>query len=198
MLRFVVATFTILATAGSCGTEIESMGGAKSFSQSGGKEEVPSTERCIARGLTAPNPATANQAYCPTDPIFGGLQLRRAAIRFPDAPGHPIVDAELATTPKERQRGLMYRKSMLPDSGMLFVFKGEPRIHSFWMRNTCLSLDMIFATQDGFIAGIIENVPILNDKSQSIKCSVNYILEVNGGWARRNGVFAGQRIVLPD
>jgi hypothetical protein len=83
------------------------------------------------------------------------------------------------------------------DAGMLFDFPGREQVQSFWMRNTCIPLDMLFITDDGFIAGILENVPTMNDASRSIPCPVRYVLEVNAGWTRKHGVRAGQIVELP-
>ena len=92
----------------------------------------------------------------------------------------------------------MFRTTMPSDQGMLFSFAGPPRVHTFWMHNTCIPLDMLFITNDGFISGILENVPTLNDAPRSVHCPVSYVLETNAGWTRRHGVFAGQRVLLPQ
>lgn len=91
----------------------------------------------------------------------------------------------------------MYRTHMPDNAGMLFDFPGQPKVQSFWMRNTCIPLDMLFIQEDGFITGILENVPTLNEASRSIPCPVRYVLEVNAGWTRKNGVRAGQFVKLP-
>jgi uncharacterized membrane protein (UPF0127 family) len=57
---------------------------------------------------------------------------------------------------------------------------------------------MLFITGDGFIAGILENVPTMNDASRSIPCPVRYVLEVNAGWTRAHGIRAGQSVTLPN
>jgi len=90
----------------------------------------------------------------------------------------------------------MYRTSMAEDRGMLFDL-GVRQVHTFWMHNTCIPLDMIFLDDDGFIVGIAENVPTLNDAPRSVPCPSTHVLEVNAGWSRRHGVRAGDRAVLP-
>jgi uncharacterized membrane protein (UPF0127 family) len=161
------------------------------------KPEAPPPGRCLVPTDEAPPPQAGKADTCPTDPVFGGLEMERARAIFPDAPGKPTVVLELAKNGKERARGLMYRTHLAEDSGMLFVMDGEPRVQSFWMRNTCIPLDMMFIGEDGFIAGILENVPTVNDDRRSIPCPVSYVLEVNAGWARAHGVKAGQRVALP-
>ena len=122
--------------------------------------------------------------------------LPRASLTFLDAPGRPNVEVELARSDAQRSRGLMFRTSMPPYAGMLFSWSAEqPR--SFWMRNTCIPLDMFFIAADGLIVGLLEQVPTLNDDSRSVRCPAQHVLELNAGWARSHGVKAGQRVQLP-
>jgi uncharacterized membrane protein (UPF0127 family) len=116
-------------------------------------------------------------------------------VAFPEAGQAPRLDVELMLTEDHQQRGLMYRKALSDDRGMLFVWD-RPAVHSFWMHNTCLPLDMLFIDETGFIAGIVENAPTLNDGSRSIDCPVKYVLEVNAGWTRKYDVVAGQRVKI--
>lgn len=157
----------------------------------------PPEKRCMVETPEVAPPVVAGEGECPADPVFGGVEMAEGMVSFPDAPGKPVLKVELAKTDAERARGLMYRRSMPDNHGMLFLQRGEPRVQSFWMRNTCISLDMMFIEEDGFIAGILENVPILNDEPRRIPCPTSYVLEVNGGWSRKNGVKAGQTIQLP-
>ena len=73
----------------------------------------------------------------------------------------------------------------------------ERRVHSFWMHNTCIPLDLLFLDEDGLVVGIVENAPTLNDDPRAVSCPSAYVLEVNAGWARRHGVRAGMRAVIP-
>jgi uncharacterized membrane protein (UPF0127 family) len=114
-------------------------------------------------------------------------------VTFVDAPGSPSVDVELAQSPDDQQRGLMYRTTMPADSGMLFSWTGD-RIRTFWMHNTCLPLDMLFIARDGTISGILEQVPVLNDEPRSIGCPAAHVLEVNAGYSRRHGIAPGQHV----
>lgn len=90
----------------------------------------------------------------------------------------------------------MFRTRMPEGEGMLFAFD-RPSVHHFWMHNTCIPLDLMFIAEDGFITGIVESAPTLDDSSRSIPCPVSYVLEVNAGFARRHGIKPGQTIKLP-
>lgn len=105
------------------------------------------------------------------------------------------VRVELARNDEERARGLMYRRTLGVDDGMLFLFPGES-VQSFWMRNTYIPLDMIFIRADGSIAGIVENAVPESETPRTVGKPSRYVLEVNGGWCRRNGVKAGDRVEL--
>jgi uncharacterized membrane protein (UPF0127 family) len=151
--------------------------------------------RCIKQTPpqpSRPDPPPGFAPNCPDDP--GRPKLERAKVRFPSADTE--LDVELAITHQQRMRGLMYRKSMAQGEGMLFVF-GQRRVHRFWMKNTCIALDMMFIDRDGLIVGIEENVPTMNETSYHVGCPSLYVLEANAGWARRHGVKAGQLVELP-
>jgi uncharacterized membrane protein (UPF0127 family) len=110
-----------------------------------------------------------------------------------DAPGTPGVVVERALTNAHRSRGLMYRTRMPEKEGMLFSWNTE-QVQTFWMRNTCIPLDMLFIAGDGTITGILEQVPTMNDAPRTIPCPVAHVLELNAGYSRAHGVRAGQKI----
>lgn len=94
-------------------------------------------------------------------------------------------------------RGLMYRKEMSDGAGMLFIFERQKKLQ-FWMKNTCIPLDMIFIDKGGTIVAIEENTPTLStDTFGPKRCDAKFVLEVNAGWARKNGVKPGQKLELP-
>lgn len=107
-------------------------------------------------------------------------------------PGRPPVEVavELAQTPAERARGLMFRKHMAENDGMLFLFEREAP-QSFWMRNTYIPLDMVFIRSDLTVLGVVENAEPETDTSRNVPGSSKYVLEVNAGFARKHGVGAG-------
>lgn len=109
------------------------------------------------------------------------------------------VDAEVALTPSERARGLMFRCRLADDAGMLFVFDASDR-HTFWMANTPLSLDMIFIGADGRVVGVVEDAEPMSPHSYGVDAPSMYVLEVNAGFAARHGVGpdARARIVVAE
>ena len=149
-------------------------------------------QRCVAP-LAEPPPALATPAArCPADPD-GPLSLPQGAVRFADAPSAPRVTVERAVDDGARARGLMYRTRLDADAGMLFSWNDET-LRSFWMRNTCIPLDMLFIAADGTIVGILEQVPTLNTLPRAVACPAQHVLEVNAGWTRQHGVVPGQKV----
>jgi uncharacterized membrane protein (UPF0127 family) len=150
--------------------------------------------RCIIPlASVAPEVPKAAGERCPLDPT-GRYKLRRARVAFVEA--GLSVDAELARSPDEGERGLMYRKSMPEDEGMFFFIE-DRKVQTFWMRNTCIPLDMLFIDEDGVIVGVVESAPVLDDGARQVDCPSRYVLEMNAGWVRRHNVKPGQRVVIP-
>ncbi len=100
---------------------------------------------------------------------------------------------ELADTPETQARGLMYRKNLPPDHGMLFVF-AEPRPVAMWMKDTFLPLDMIFLDATGRVVDIAERTEPLSTKIIQSRAPVRAVLEVNGGTARQIGLGIGDTV----
>jgi uncharacterized protein len=155
---------------------------------------APNSKGCVVPTPDKPPPRALPAARCPPDPQ-GAPELPKASLVFVDAPGAPRISLERALTDEHRARGLMYRTKMPENHGMLFSWESE-QVQSFWMRNTCIPLDMLFVSKDKTIAGILEQVPTLNEASRSIPCPVAHVLEVNAGYCRKHGIVAGQRISL--
>jgi uncharacterized membrane protein (UPF0127 family) len=158
---------------------------------------VASAPTCVRPTPEQPTRAAPTEVPapgCPDDP-GPAPTLSRGKVKFVDAAGAPTVAVEVAERDEDRQRGLMYRKSMPQDEGMIFVFERARKL-SFWMRNTCIPLDMIFVTEDGTIVNIEENTPTLTDSTFPSGCPALYVVEVNAGWTRAHGVKAGQKIVI--
>lgn len=102
-------------------------------------------------------------------------------------------DIEFAETDYETQTGLMYRKGMKNNQAMLFIFPDET-IHSFYMKNTEFSLDIIYIKEDMTIASMQENAQPFNEASLSSMAPIKYVLEINGGLAETLGISIGDRI----
>ncbi len=141
-----------------------------------------------------PAPIVGKAVRCPKDPT-GNLEMPLGKVTFLDAPDAPQVEVELARTDAARERGLMYRTSMKENSGMLFSWDDE-RPRSFWMHNTCIPLDMLYIDKQGTIAGILEQVPTLNDAPRGVRCPVAHVLELNAGWARAHGLAPGMKVKI--
>jgi uncharacterized membrane protein (UPF0127 family) len=104
-----------------------------------------------------------------------------------------VIDLEIADTPAERQRGMMYRTKLGEDQGMLFIFdRQQPQ--SFWMKNTYISLDMIFIDDKKNIVDIARNAVPYSEASVSSRYPAQYVLEMNGGYAARHNIRIGQRV----
>jgi len=114
-----------------------------------------------------------------------------AVIRGPG--GAVEVSLEVAATPAERERGLMYRTSLAEGRGMLFVFDADGN-QSFWMKNTLIPLDLLFIARDGTVVGIHANATPLSTADIAVGKPSRYVLEVPGGWAARHGISAGARV----
>ena len=107
--------------------------------------------------------------------------------------GVHVFDVEMAVTPEERSKGLMFRRELPPGRGMLFDFQGEGPI-AMWMKNTYISLDMIFIRADGRIARIAENTVPHSEATISSGAPVKAVLEVVAGTAKRLGIAPGDRV----
>jgi uncharacterized protein len=118
----------------------------------------------------------------------------------PDAPrptvtfgSNATVRVEVVDTEPTIERGLMYREFMPPDDGMLFLLDKE-QVWSFWMRNTLISLDIIFITRQMTVAGVSANAEPKTDTLRSVGVPSLYVVEVNAGWCAAHHVKAGDPV----
>jgi uncharacterized membrane protein (UPF0127 family) len=111
--------------------------------------------------------------------VAGGIQYR--------------FRVELAETPAQRSQGLMHRKSMAPDAGMLFDF-GRTQPVGMWMKDTFIPLDMLFIREDGVIAWIAEDTQPHSLEIVAPPAPVRAVLELNAGTVRRLGIAPGDRV----
>jgi len=110
--------------------------------------------------------------------------------------GVQVFSVEMATTEEEKTTGLMYRKELPDGKGMLFDFSPEQQV-SMWMKNTYISLDMIFIRADGRILRIAENTEPLSTRIISSGGPAKGVLEVIAGTAQKYGIAPGDRVAHP-
>jgi len=121
---------------------------------------------------------------------------RTCLIHIIDRHGKRVpLRVELALDESERQRGLMYRKSLEKNTGMLFVFSREQYLN-FWMKNTYVPLSIAYIDSGGTIGDIQDMAPLDTSVTYPSKSPARYALEVNRGWFAANGIAPGCRIEL--
>jgi uncharacterized membrane protein (UPF0127 family) len=105
--------------------------------------------------------------------------------------GEQRVRVEIARSEAERQRGLMYRQSLEPGRGMIFLWDRPERL-KFWMKNTYIPLDMVYIAADKHVVYVEENAePLTTGTRGPDGEDSQYVLEVPGGWARAHGIERG-------
>lgn len=103
------------------------------------------------------------------------------------------IDIEVANTDQLRARGLMYRKSIPQDAGMLFVFNHE-EMQGFWMKNTYIALDMLFVNAERQIVTIHMNTTPMKEWNYASTAPALYVVEVNAGYCLQNNIKEGDFI----
>lgn len=105
------------------------------------------------------------------------------------------LEAQIAIRIDEMQRGLMHRRDLGPDQGMIFLYQ-RPQALSFWMRNTPLPLDIGFFTSDGVLTEVVAMQPFDETAVRSARSDLRFALEMHQGWFRRQGLRPGARLDL--
>jgi uncharacterized membrane protein (UPF0127 family) len=118
-------------------------------------------------------------------------QLQRTTLNA----GMHLLQVQLAQDFEQRQIGLMWRKEMPQNEGMLFVFE-QAGVQCFWMRNTLLPLTAAFVADDGTIVNLADMKP-MNDNSHCSHKPVRYVLEMNQGWFAKRNIQAGFKLTGP-
>lgn len=139
---------------------------------------------CLA-ACSSPSAQSDKDATAAATPIHLPLVIRTGK-------GEHRFNVEVARTPQEQERGLMFRKSIDADGGMLFPMD-PPRTASFWMKNTPEPLDMLFIRTDGTIALIANAVPYSREP-RSAGIPVAAVLELRGGRAAELGIVEEDRV----
>lgn len=119
------------------------------------------------------------------------LQLPRVTL----SAGMHLINAQVAATPQQRAVGLMFRKEMPVNEGMLFAFE-QASEQCFWMKNTLLPLTAAFVADDGTIVNLADMQPQSLASHCSIK-PVRFVLEMNKGWFDKRGLKAGSKLSGP-
>ncbi|RJG53762.1 DUF192 domain-containing protein [Sphingobium terrigena] len=143
---------------------------------------LASLAACSADPQATNNSAAVAQAPAALLPLV--IQSSKGAQRF---------TVEVAATPQQQETGLMFRKSLADNGGMLFPMD-PPRTASFWMKNTLIPLDMLFIRTDGTIAFIGANTVPYSREPVSAGVPVAAVLELRGGRAAELGIREGDRV----
>jgi uncharacterized membrane protein (UPF0127 family) len=149
----------------------------------------------LALSLAVAAPATAqiarqDPAHCKGQPEIRPLQ----PLTLHTARGPARLMVEFADTPARREFGLMCRKAVAPGGGMLFDFKGPMDGVAFWMRNTIISLDIVYIRPDGTILSIARNVKPLDETPVPAGGQIRAVLELSAGRAAQLGLLPGDRV----
>ena len=106
-----------------------------------------------------------------------------------------VFEVDIADTITLREKGLMFRKKLDSNRGMLFIFPTEKNVE-IWMKNTLLSLDIIFISKERLIVGLVKKALPLSSKIYSITKKSKYVLEVNGGIIDKYNINLGDKIKI--
>ncbi len=127
-------------------------------------------------------------------PTLAGLP--RSEVQVLTARGPHLFKVWIADNDPSRQQGLMFIKDLPADQGMLFLFD-RPGFMAFWMKNTYLSLDLVFIARDGIVVNVAQNATPLSEQLIESAAPVTGVLELVAGTAARIGLSAGDRISHP-
>ncbi len=124
-----------------------------------------------------------------------GVQAQTPQLHLPRiklSAGMHLLDVQVAQTPQERQIGLMFRREMPANEGMLFVFE-QAATQCFWMRNTLIPLTAAFIADDGTLINLADMKP-QSDESHCSRQPVRFVLEMNQGWFAKRQLQAGAKL----
>ena len=142
-------------------------------------------------------PIANNVAHEPAPQAKAPSGLDQAILTIESGGRSHRFTVEVARSDQEQAQGLMGRRSLAADRGMLFPFD-PPRPASFWMRNTLIPLDMIFIRTDGTIARIAANTVPLSEEPVGVEQEMSAVLELRGGRAAELGIREGDRVSWAD
>jgi uncharacterized protein len=122
--------------------------------------------------------------------------MQRETLTLVTAGGERKIEIEVARTPDEQAKGLMFRTELADNKGMLFPY-GSPRELTMWMKNTYIPLDMVFIRADGIVHRIEVRTEPLSETVISSGIPASAVLELAGGAAERLGLKPGDRVIHP-
>ncbi|MCO6185958.1 DUF192 domain-containing protein [Rhizobium sp. L1K21] len=122
----------------------------------------------------------------------GEMPVLPLSVTGPDGKVH-MFSVEVASTPSERERGLMHRETMEDDQGMLFAFPKVRRV-TMWMENTLIGLDMLFIDESGRVIRVKHNARPMDRSIIDSGGDVSHVLEINAGLATRLGIAEGSTV----
>lgn len=130
-------------------------------------------------------------------PVWGAeVAFEKSSLELETASGRHVFTVELAVTDRQLSQGLMNRTALPAGAGMLFDFGADQAV-SMWMRNTLISLDMLFIDRNGAIVGIEERTTPMSTSIIQSPGPVRAVLELNAGTAEHLGVHPGDRVLHP-
>lgn len=149
----------------------------------------------IALGVTSPCGCSARSSADSGGPSTASEPTGEAYVVFATPTGEVRVHIEVAEDAAALAQGLMYRRALAPDAGMLFVFPDE-REHYFWMKNTYLALDMIFVDASSHVVGVVANAEPMTTTTRTVGVPSKYVIEVVAGYAAAHGITVGVAVRL--
>lgn len=139
--------------------------------------------------------ATAQAQECPSPPSDDAIDFGAPVpLEIVSDGTRHAFSVEIADEPAETSRGLMFRPEIAPDFGMLFLFP-EPSVRSFYMRNTCAPLDILYLREDGEIASIVRRTVPFSERSLPSPGPVLGVLELAAGRTEELAIAPGDRVI---
>lgn len=162
-----------------------------SFLMVAGCEKIQTGTVALPDGETPPvadEPVKTQKEKTPT-PLIDSISLPNMLFHA-DTEKSVLINVEVADTPDARRKGLMHRNSLQEHYGMLFVFEQETH-DPFWMKDTFMPLDLVFFDKDYYVIDLIEKTEPLSEKLLLSREPYRYVLEINGGHAKKHDIRVG-------
>ncbi|SFI51395.1 hypothetical protein SAMN02799626_00003 [Caulobacter sp. UNC279MFTsu5.1] len=148
----------------------------------------------LVSGTLAASPAQAWQARPKPAAVAVTPSSKLDTVEILTSRGRVRFTVELAVTKAEQERGLMFRKALAPDRGMLFPYN-PPQRAAFWMKNTLIPLDILYIAPDGRVLSIARNAVPHDETPLPSGGVIRGVLEIPGGRAAQLGILPGDRVL---